>query len=398
MRATSLKSTATTRRKMNAPVSKVSLSYEQAKALRYVLFDQSMRSAGHLGATLAPPAQALEKLLFSARSFLEGRSEAPAWKTSYTESPASLQRQFCKIERWYNEFNPAFDLLLNHKIPAAFKLFQQCFANTQNVIKPQYPFTMIYVCHQAIRCAFYDKIGRHLSNFFLRHVAELCQVFLGTQHPLSIMSAGLARMDIFDFGLSIGTFLDHYCDYLGPLLGGSEVALGELFGARGMTVSLMEATGMIGFYEARPKLDGLTHKARSRGLTTLHLEIEMASMLHRNKFREEALSLILEVRRSKEAQSSRYDFFYSGIILIQVLRGMKDYEGQITAIRQLADFLAAPRDTDDVTYSSELFMEVRHSSLILVLGMLERVLRNDGRIEEADSVQARSNAIMDDPS
>lgn len=398
MRATSLKSTAATRRKTNAPVSKVSLSYEQAKALRYVLFDQSMRSAGHLGATLAPPAQALEKLLVSTRSFLEGRSEAAAWKTSYTESPESLQRQFCKIERWYNEFNPAFDLLLNHKIPGAFKLFQQCFANTQNVIKPQYPFTMIYVCHQAIRCAFYDKIGRHLSNFFLRHVAELCQVFLGTQHPLSIMSAGLARMDIFDFGLSIGTFLDHYCDYLEPLLGGSEVALGELFGARGMTVSLMEATGMIGFYEARPKLDGLTHKARSRGLTTLHLEIEMASMLHRNKFLEEALSLILEVRRSKEARSSKYDFFYSGIILIQVLRGMKDHEGQIKAIRQLADFLAAPPDTDDVTYSSELFMEVRHSSLILVLGMLERVLRNDGRIEEADSVQARSNAIMEDPS
>lgn len=383
-------------RKTSPPTDNMSLFVGQENA-HHFLFDQSTGSFGPFG-TIAP-VQPLEKLIFSTRSFFEGNFKAKAWPLSQSENPLPLHKHFCRLEKWYNDFNPAFDLLHVQKVPAAFQLFKQCFANTQTIIKPQYPFTILYVCHQALRCTYYDRLGRQMSKFLLRHVAELCDVILGVRHPLSIILNVLAQMDNFEFALCIESFLVQYCDCLEPFLGNSKVALEELSGARGMTISLMEGTGIIGFDQAKPRLDELTQKSRDRGICTLHLEIETVAMLQRNTFLNEAVSLLLQIRGSRGAQANKYEFYYSGIVLIQLFRRLRDYEGQVSAMRELAEFLSLPpAETCDMAYSSKLFMEVRHSSLILVLGMLERVLREINRTDEADSVQARLNAIEEDTS
>lgn len=156
---------------------------------------------------------------------------------------------------------------------------------------------------------------------------------------------------------------------------------------------------MLGLGEAKPKLERLTQRTRDLGIPTLHLELEMAAMLQRNKFLDEALSLLLEVRRSKEAKANKYDFFYSGVILIPILGRTKDHEAQIQAGKQVIEFLTVDclRNTGYLTYYSELFMTIRHNSLLLGLNMLEGLLRKHGRADEADRVQAQLNDAVDNP-
>ncbi|KAF3012314.1 hypothetical protein E8E14_001690 [Neopestalotiopsis sp. 37M] len=370
----------------------------QGNGFDHVPRDRSSTSVGYLGSM--SPTQPLEKLLITSRSFLACKFETGTLIAKHNRNPALLQKQFCRIEKWYNDFNPGFDLLVNEKVPAAFRIFQKCFEATHKVIRPEYPFMMVYVGHQAIRCAFYDKLGRTMTKFLLRHVAELCGVFLGEQHPLSIITDGLARMDIFEFALCIGPFMEFYCDALESYLGKSDVGLGELSGARGLTISLMEGTGMLGLYEAKPRLEKVTRRARERGLCTLHLEIEMAAMLVRNKFLDESLALILQVRQSKECQANRYEYLYSDIILMHVLRALKDHDRHIQHLYDMAaSLIIVPVDDDsvEVVHSSRVYEEIRHSTLLLVYGWLEKALRKLGREEEADGIQARCEMTVDDP-
>ncbi|ETS87110.1 hypothetical protein PFICI_00938 [Pestalotiopsis fici W106-1] len=376
----------------------VSMFPEPASALAYVPLDLSSGTVGYLSTTT--PSQPLEKLLLVTRSFMQGKFQPGSLASSDIENPALVQKQICEIERWYNDFNPGFDLLGKQKVPEAFRIFQRCFEGTRKIIKPEYPFTMIFVCHQAIRCAYYDRIGRNMSKFLLKHVAELCQVFLGVHHPLSVIADGLARMDIFEFALCIGPFMDHYSDALEPFLEKSEMALGELSGSRGLGISLMEGTGMLGLYEAKPRLDVATRKARERGLSTLHLQIETAAMLQRNKFLNEALAIILELRQSKEGQANPYQFFYSGVILTHIFRSMKNYDGQIRVLYEMVDSLSASSANDDemqLTFSYKVYMEIRQSSLLLVLGWLMEALRKMGRTDEADRVRIRYDEAVENP-
>ncbi|KAF3011661.1 hypothetical protein E8E14_005110 [Neopestalotiopsis sp. 37M] len=122
----------------------------------------------------------------------------------------------------------------------------------------------------------------------------------------------------------------------------------------------------------------------------MRLRIEKASLLQQNNYFHEALSLILEVRNSEEAYINPYESSYAGVILVGILQAMGDHDWAIRASYELVDFLiAAPASEAQAKYSSMLFMETRHGTLLMILGKLERSLRDCGRLEEAEAVQRR---------
>ncbi|KAI1846835.1 hypothetical protein JX266_007056 [Neoarthrinium moseri] len=345
---------------------------------------------------LAAPRDLLvpERTMFYARHFISNRFSTGLWALSQSSDPTFFDSECGKLERWYNDFNPGFDCLRARKVKRAFRLLKRCFANTKTIIEPQDPRVIIYVCQQATRCMWYDELGRNLSQTLLKYISGLCQVFFGMQHPLFIMLDQLARMDSFQFAHTLRPFMDCYFDHLEPFLEQSSNAFGHITEMRGLTVSLMEATGMMGIYEAKPVLDGLVEKAELHGLPSLYLKVETAALLHRNRFFSEALSLLTEVRESPEAPLYPYEFHYAGIVWILTLQKMKDIDGAIRAEYELVNFLSRPLShfpgyPDQLTMSLRQFIEARQSTLLLILGKLEKDLRESGRIEEAEKIQAR---------
>ncbi|KAM0811547.1 hypothetical protein AB5N19_11903 [Seiridium cardinale] len=335
-----------------------------------------------------------EKSMFFARHFISSTFSTGLWALSQTSDPTLFDTECGKLEQWYNDFNPAFDFLREQKVKRAFRLLKRCFANTREIIEPQDPRVVIYVCQQAIRCMFYDTLGRNLSQTLLKYITGLCQVLFGAQHPLYIMLNQLSGMDSFDFAQNIRPFMDCYFDHLEPFLEQSTNAFGHITEMRGLTISLMEATGMMGIYEAKPVLDSLVRKSRSRGLPSMHLMVETAAILQRNRFYREALSLLSEVRESGEAESSPYEYIYAGIILVLTYQKMKDGDGAIRVCYELVAFLSKPPSSypgypDQLSMSLRQYMGSRQSSLLVVLGKLEKELRDAGRIDEADKIQAR---------
>ncbi|KAK6085225.1 hypothetical protein SCUP515_01043 [Seiridium cupressi] len=335
-----------------------------------------------------------ERSMFFARHFISSTFSTGLWALSQSTDPTLFDTECGKLERWYNDFNPAFDFLRKQKVRKAFRILKRCFANTKTFIEPQDPRVVIYVCQQAIRCMFYDTLGRNLSQTLLKYIAGLCLVLFGANHPLHIMLSQLSRMDSFEFAQNIRPFLDCYFDHLEPFLEQSDNAFGHITEMRGLTISLMEATGMMGIYEAKPVLDALIRKSQSHGLPNLYLMVETAAILHRNRFFKEALSLLAQVRESEEAPAHPYEFHYAGIVLVLTLQKMKDMDGAIRAEYELAEFLTRPLSShpgypDQLSISLRQYMESRQSSLILILGKLEKDLREVGRIEEADEIQGR---------
>ncbi|KAF3019274.1 hypothetical protein E8E14_006539 [Neopestalotiopsis sp. 37M] len=335
-----------------------------------------------------------EKSMFYARHFISSTFTTGMWALSQTSDPTLFDTECSKLERWYNDFNPAFDFLREKKVKTAFRLFKKCFANTRIIIEPQDPRVVIYMAQQAIRCMFYDTLGRGLSQTLLKYITGLCQVLFGTQHPLYIILLQLSRMNSFEFAQTIRPFMDCYFDHLEPFVSSSNNAFGHITEMRGLTISLMEGTGMMGIYEAKPILDNLVRKAESQGLTTLHLKVETASLLSRNRFFSEALSLLAEVRESGEAETSPYEHHYAGIMLLITYKKMKDIDSAIRIGYELADFLSRPPSSypgypDNLSMSLRQYLESRPSSLLLVLGKLEVDLRESGRLDEAKVIKDR---------
>lgn len=335
--------------------------------------------------------------MFYARHFISSTFTTGMWALSQTTDPELFDTECSKLERWYNDFNPAFDMLRDNKVKTAFRFFKRCFANTKGIIEPQDPRVVIYLCQQAIRCMYYDTLGRNLSQTLLKYITGLCQVLFGPQHPLYIILLQLSRMNAFEFAQTIRPFMDCYFDHLEPFVANSNNAFGHITEMRGLTVSLMEGTGMIGIYEAKPVLDNLVAKAEDNGLPTLHLKVETAAILSRNRFFPEALSLLAEVRSSGEAETNPYEYHYAGIVLMITYKKMKNLAESIKIGYEMAEFLSKPPNTypgypDDLSMSLRQYLESRPSSLLLVLGKLEVDLRETGRIEEADKIKNRLNS------
>lgn len=335
-----------------------------------------------------------EKSMFYARHFISTTFTTGMWALTQTSDSTLFDTECSKLERWYNDFNPAFNFLRENKVKTAFRFFKRCFANTKGVIEPQDPRLVIYLCQQAIRCMFYDTLGRNLSQTLLKYIVGLCQVLFGQQHPLYIVLLQLSRMNAFEFAQTIRPFMECYFDHLEPFISSSNNAFGHITELRGLTVSLMEGTGILGIYEAKPVLDMLVQKAEAKGFPNLHLKVETAAMLSRNRFFNEALSLLHEVHKSGEAQANPYEHHYAGIMLIVTYKKMKNLKEAIKVGYELAEFLARPPSSypgypDELSMSLRQYLESRSSSLLLVLGKLEVDLREEGRIEEADKVKAQ---------
>lgn len=343
----------------------------------------STRPMGSIFHLEAPtPLLLLEKFMFSARAFIA---------SSQPTDPSLFDKECGKLEQWFNDFNPALLFLRDHKLKKAFRFLKRCFADTRPIIELQSPWIVIYVCQQAIRCIYYDTLGRNLSQTLLKYVTGLCQALFGTEHHLYIIFDQLTRMD--SFAQNVWAFMDYYCDHLEPYLEQSNNAFGHLIEMRGMTTSLTEGIGIMGI-EAKPILDGLVRKAQAHGLPSLHLRVETAAILQRNCLFDEALSLLSELRESQEAQVNPYEFVYTGIILISTLQKMEDRDGAIRAGYEVVDFLSKPLTGHSklLEYSAlslRQYLESRQSCLMSALVKLEKGLRDAGRIEEADVVQAR---------
>lgn len=345
---------------------------------------------------LDPPTALLlpEKSMFYARHFISSTFTTGIWALSQSTEPTLFDTECGKLERWYNDFNPGFDLLRQHRVKKGFRLLKRCFANTTLIIEPQDPRVAIYICQQAIRCMFYDTLGRDLSRTLLRYITGLCRVIFGLRHPLYIVVDQLSRMDSFEFAQNIRPFMDCYFEHLEPFLEGSANAFGHITEMRGLTISLLEGTGMMGVYEAKPIMDRLIKKAESYGLSSLQLKVETAAILQRNRFFTEALDLLAEVRDMNERAKSPYEWHYAGIMLILTLRKMDDRDGAIRVAYELVDYLSQPFSKfpgypNDLSMSLRQYMESRPSSLLLVLGKLEKDLRDAERIDEADKIQSR---------
>ncbi|KAI0153348.1 hypothetical protein BJ166DRAFT_500322 [Pestalotiopsis sp. NC0098] len=335
-----------------------------------------------------------EKSMFYARHFISSTFTTGMWALAQSSDPSLFDTECSKLERWYNDFNPAFDFLRENKVKTAFRLFKRCFANTKGIIEPQDPRLVIYLCQQAIRCMFYDTLGRNLSQTLLKYIVGLCQVLFGTKHPLYIILLQLSRMNAFEFAQTIRPFMDCYFDHLEPFVSNSNNAFGHITEMRGLTVSLMEGTGMLGIYEAKPVLDRLVEKAEAKGLPNLHIKVETASMLSRNRFFNEALALLNEVRDFGEAEKNPYEYHYAGIMLVITYKKMKKLDEAIKVGYELSEFLSKPPSSypgypDNLSMSLRQYLESRASSLLLVLGKLEVDLREVGRIEEADKIKKR---------
>ncbi|KAH6647078.1 hypothetical protein BKA67DRAFT_650261 [Truncatella angustata] len=334
-----------------------------------------------------------EKSMFFARHFISTTFSTGLWALSQTTDSSFFDMECSKLEKWYNDFNPAFEFLREKKVKRAFRVLKQCFDNTKAIIEPQDPRVMIYVIQQVIRCMYYDTLGRNLAQTLLKYITGLCQVIFGRKHPLYVILSHLACTDVFEFGQNIRPFMDCYFDHLEPFLEQSTNAFGHITEMRGLTVSLMEGTGMMGVYEAKPILEKLVGKADELGLSSLHLRVETAAILHRNRFFDEALELLTGVREQAELNNAPYELMYAGIVMMLTLRKMGDKEGAIRVGYEMESYLMRPVQVSgpglEMSMSVRQYIGSRQSSFLLVLGKLEKELRDVGRIQEADQVLAR---------
>ncbi|KAK9420119.1 hypothetical protein SUNI508_06647 [Seiridium unicorne] len=200
-----------------------------------------------------------------------------------------------------------------------------------------------------------------------------------------------------EFTYHVGPFLDCYCDYFESFIKESDDlgALGHLTDTRGLTISLMEANSILGMSDAKSMLGGLLRKTQAYSLPTAYLKTEMAAILQRNSLFEVALSLLSEVRENK-AQTTRCSLFYADVVLIITLLEMKDEDGAIRVGYELENSLYephtfSPMPPDRIDYDSDPRgdIDARRINLVIVPSKLEVALRNAGRQEEADKVQAR---------
>lgn len=341
-----------------------------------------------------------EKSMFFARHFISSIFSTGIWALSQSADPAAFDSECFRLEQWFNDFNPAFEFLREQKVKRAFRHLKRCFANTKVIIEPQDPRVVIYLCQQAIRCMFYDTIGRGLAKTLLKYITGLCQVLFGAEHPLYIMMEQLSRMDSFEFADNIRPFMDCYFDHLEPFLVDQPTnVFGHITEMRGLTISLMEGIGMLGIYEAKPIMETLVRRAEDNNLPSLHLKLELASILQRNRFFSEALTMLAEVRSSEEAIANPYELMYAGIILLLTYRKMRNFDGAIETGYELVEYLDRPirshpgyGDGTNMSLSLMQYQGSRDSSRLVVLGKLERDLRDAGRLEEAATIQARMDA------
>ncbi|KAK8109591.1 hypothetical protein PG999_007728 [Apiospora kogelbergensis] len=342
-----------------------------------------------------------EKSMFFARHYISSTFSTGLWTLSQNTDTSLLDTECVKLDAWYNDFNPGFEFLYENRsnqpdrIKRAFCIFQRCFAATEYIIEPQDPRLVIYICQQTIRFMFYDTVGRNLAQTFLRYVAGLCRKLFSEHHPLYIIMSQLARMDQYEFAQNVPALMECYFDHLEPFLGESTAAFGFVNDLRGLTISIMEATGMMGLYEAKPVLDRLVKRAERLGHNRLHLMIEQAAIFQRNRYYVEARNMLRDIRNSKEGKNDPYERVYASIILMVVFRKMRDTDAGIHLGYEMVDYIEnfeRRRDMPDFNY--ELFKGLGPSTLMIFLGKLEVELREVHRYDEADDVKAKMDVVM----
>ncbi|ORY70198.1 uncharacterized protein BCR38DRAFT_405828 [Pseudomassariella vexata] len=356
-------------------------------------FGLSLASLRHLE---APEALLLsEKSLFYARHYISSTFSTGLWTLSQTADSSLLNTACIKLDRWYNDFNPGMDQLGKKEVTKAFSIFQPCFAAAEGIIAMQDPRLVIYICQQAIRFMFYDQLGRSLSRILFKYTVGCCKKLFGVHHPLYILLAQLAQMDYFELARNIGTLMECYFEHLEPFLDPESESLGFLLELRGLTVGLMEATGMMGFFEAKRILDQQIQRSDSLGFSNLHIKIEVAAALQRNRYFDEAKASLLKLIRSEEAKQHPYEYVYACFILVITLERSKDIDGAIRAAYELVDFLMESRNRTESAFNDELYKSQVHSSLATAFSKLEHMLRGAGRTDEADQIHARLEASID---
>lgn len=342
-----------------------------------------------------------EKSMFFARHYISSTFSTGLWTLSQNTDTSLLDTECVKLDAWYNDFNPGFEFLYENRsnqpdrIKRAFCIFQRCFAATEYIIEPQDPRLVIYICQQTIRFMFYDTVGRNLAQTFLRYVSGLCKKLFSEHHPLYIIMSQLARMDQFEFAQNVPALMECYFDHLEPFLGENTAAFGFVNDLRGLTISIMEATGMMGLYEAKPVIDRLVARADALGHNKLHLMIEQAAIFQRNRYYVEARNMLRDIRNSKEGKNDPYERVYASIILMVVFRKMRDTDAGIHLGYEMVDYIENfERRKDMPNFNYELFKGLGPSTLMIFLGKLEVELREVHRHDEADDVKAKMDLVM----
>ncbi|KAK8102293.1 Clr5 domain-containing protein [Apiospora sp. TS-2023a] len=369
---------------------------QSSRAARMTLPSGTLRLLDSPDALMFP-----EKSMFFARHYISSTFSTGLWTLSQNTDTSLLDTECVKLDAWYNDFNPGFEFLYENRsnqpdrIKRAFCIFQRCFAATEYIIEPQDPRLVIYICQQTIRFMFYDTVGRNLAQTFLRYVSGLCKKLFSEHHPLYIIMSQLARMDQFEFAQNVPALMECYFDHLEPFLGENTAAFGFVNDLRGLTISIMEATGMMGHYEAKPVLDRLVARADSLGHNKLHLMIEQAAIYQRNRYYVEARNMLRDIRNSKEGKNDPYERVYASIILMVVFRKMRDTDAGIYLGYEMVDYIENfERRKDMPNFNYELFKGLGPSTLMIFLGKLEVELREVHRHDEADDVKAKMDLVM----
>jgi hypothetical protein len=340
-----------------------------------------------------------ERSMWFARHYISSSFSTGLWSLSQNSDTSLLDQECVRLDRWYNNFGPGLDLLHAGKIAKAFEIFMRCFAATEQIIEPQDPRVVIYICQQAIRLMWYDNHGRKLSQTLLKYVSALCKKLFSDRHPLFIIMDQLGRMDNFQFAKSIPALMECYFDHLEPFLEQSSTAFRFLNDLRGLTISIMEGTKMIGMYEAMPMLEGLVKRAEDRGHACLHVRLEISAMLMRGRFFDEAVAMLLDLCKQPATRADPYEYTYANLILMLTYRKMKDSDGVINVGYNMVDYLQSPPKTlaeNERDFTNELWAANYRPCTAIIFGKLEMELREVGRTDEADRVKARLDIIMDE--
>jgi hypothetical protein len=337
-----------------------------------------------------------EKSMFFARHYISSTFSTGLWSLTQSTDASLLDTECIKLDHWFNDFNPALQFLAMKRVNEAFRVLQRSFAAMKEIIRPQDPRVVIYICQQAIRFIVYDNLGRNLAQTLLRYAAALSKDLFTAYHPLYIILDQMARMDHFEFAQSIRNLLDCYFDHLEPFVDQTSDAFGFIADLRGLTFSLLEACKIIGMYEAKPIVDRLVQRAQRLNHSTLQLRIEIASIYQRSRFFKEARATLEEIIDSEEAQKRPYERSYAYIMLLVTLRRMSVEPDVIIRVGySLVDFLSQPMEFVN-NFSKELFESQAHSTLVMGLGKLERDLRDAGRTDEAEKISARLASAMNE--
>lgn len=337
-----------------------------------------------------------ESSMFYARHYISSAFATGLWTLSQNSDMSLIDTECVKLDKWYNDFNPGQEMLNHNNINEAFRIFKICFAETKTVIEVQDPRIVIYICQQAMRFMYYDRLGRVLAQCLLRYTAGLCKEIFGVGHPLHMVMDQLSKMDNFEFALCIRPLLDCYFDHLEPFLESKSKAYGFVNELRGLSISLMEACGVLGVYEAKPILDRLTERAAQNGQPTLFLTIELASILARGRFFQQSIDMLDNVRTYENGVYHPYEYTYAGIMLMVTYRKMKDLQNSIRVGYELAGFLMNPPRQQLPAFETELSAAHRQSTLTLLWSKLEKDHRDSGQLEEAMKIKARINNIYDE--